>query len=78
MFVLTHPGRFAALAILVELILTKIVWGQCRCRVIGTFESEKEDILERRAYLIEKVVTTPEKLLGEMASSGSDSHILNR
>ena len=47
-------------------------------RVIGTFESEKEDILERRAYLIEKVVTTPEKLLGEMASSGSDSHILNR
>ena len=77
-FVITHPGRFAALAILVALILTKIVWVQCRCRDIGTFESEKEDILERRAYLIEKVVTTPEKLLGEMASSGSDSHISNR
>ena len=68
-FRITHPGRFAVLAILVALILTKIVWVQCRCRDIGTFESEKEDILERRAYLIEKVVTTPERLLDEMPAA---------
>ena len=50
-------------------LLTKIVWVLCSCRDIGTFEGEKEDILERRAYLIEKVVTTPEKLLGEMPTA---------
>ena len=68
-FRIPHPARFAVLAILVALILTKIVWVQCCCRGIGTFESEKEDILERRAYLIEKVVTTPEKLLDEMPAA---------
>ena len=44
-FRITRPARFAVLAILVALILTKIVWVQCCCRDIGTFESEKEDIL---------------------------------
>ena len=44
-FRIPHPARFAVLAILAALILTKIVWVQCCCRDIGTFESEKEDIL---------------------------------
>ena len=65
-FRIRHPKLFSCLAVIVTLILTKIVWVQCSSRDLGTFESEKEDILERRAYLIEKVVTTPERLLDEM------------
>ncbi len=68
-FRIRHPKLFSCLAVIVTLTLTKIVWVQCSCRDIGTFESEKEDILERRAYLIEKVVTTPEKLLDEMPAA---------
>lgn len=68
-FRIRHPKLFSCLAVIVPLILTKIVWVQCSCRDLGTFESEKEDILERRAYLIEKVVTTPEKLLDEMPAA---------
>ena len=32
----------------------------------GSIESEKEDILERRNYLVDKLVTTPRKVLDEM------------
>lgn len=35
-FRIPHPARFAVLAILVALILTKIVWVQCCCRDIGS------------------------------------------
>ena len=36
------------------------------CREHNSIDSEKEDILERRNYLIDKLVTTPRKVLGEM------------
>lgn len=32
----------------------------------GSFESEKEDILERRNYLVDKLVTSPREVLDEM------------
>lgn len=63
---MTHPKLFAAAIVIVVLILIKIIWMLIFCGTIGTFESEKKDILQRRNYLIEKVITTPEKLLGEM------------
>ncbi len=64
-----HPKLFTVLTAILTLILIKAVWTWCFCSRNGTFEGEKKDILERRAYLIERVVTTPEKLLEEMPSA---------
>ena len=69
-----NPGikkwiKVVCLAVIVALILTKVIWVWCCCNDNGTFEGEKKDILERRAYLIEKVVTTPKQLLDEMPSA---------
>ena len=36
------------------------------CKGHDSMESEKEDILERRNYLVDKLVTTPRKVLDEM------------
>ena len=60
-----HPKLFIVLTVIVVLIVIKAVWTWCFCSRNGTFDGEKKDILERRAYLIEKVITTPEELLGE-------------
>ena len=68
-FKIRHPKLFSCLAVIVALILTKVVWVWCYCNDNGTFESEKQDILERRAYLIDKVITSPENLLDEMPSA---------
>ena len=62
-----------AVYILVGLILSivvgKAIWmGICN-RNIGSFETERTDILNRRNYLIEKVIVEPEKLLAEMPSA---------
>ena len=64
-----HPKLIIVLTVIVVLIVIKAVWTWCFCSRNGTFEGEKKDILERRAYLIEKVITTPEELLGEMPSA---------
>ena len=64
-----HPKLFIVLTVIVVLIVIKAVWTWCFCSRNGTFDGEKKDILERRAYLIEKVITTPEELLGEMPSA---------
>ena len=64
-----HSMLFIVLTVIAALILTKTVWVCCYCNDNGTFEGEKKDILERRAYLIEKVVTTPKQLLDEMPSA---------
>ena len=64
-----HLKLCIALTVILVLIVIKAVWVWCFCSGNGTFEGEKKDILERRAYLIEKVITTPEELLGEMPSA---------
>ena len=68
-FKIRHPKLFICLVAIVVFILTKVVWVWYYCADNGTFESEKQDILERRAYLIDKVITSPEKLLDEMPSA---------
>ena len=47
-FRIPHPARFAVLAILVALILTKIVWVWCCCRDIGSITYFNDDGLRRR------------------------------
>lgn len=54
------------LGLTLSIVIGKALWmGVCNHN-IGTFESEKADILKRRNYLIEKIIVKPEQLLEEM------------
>lgn len=55
-----------SLLILVVLKSFSVIW---MCKEHGSIESEKEDIIERKNYLIEKLVTSPKEVLNEMPSS---------
>ena len=57
-----------ALSILTSLIVIKCAWVIIATWNIGTFESEKSDILQRRNYLINRVISTPQDLLDRMPS----------
>lgn len=52
--------------IIVCLKIFSVLWMS---RGFGSFESEKNDILERRNYLVNELVTTPQKVLNAMPSS---------
>lgn len=54
------------LVVIVAIIVVKAIWVGVATRHNGDFESEKADILARRDYLIDKVVTSPSKLIDEM------------
>ena len=54
------------LAIMVAIIVVKAIWVGVATRNNGDFESEKADIMARRDFLIEKVITSPQKLIDEM------------
>ena len=57
------------LAILLLIIVAKAIWVVTMTRNQGSFESEKKEILQRRNYLIEKVITSPKNLIDEMPSA---------
>lgn len=54
--------------IVIAFILIKVIWVTFAINGNGTFESEKKDILQRRNWLISKVITEPQKLIDEMPS----------
>ncbi len=54
------------LAVIVVIIVAKAIWVGIATRHNGDFESEKADIMARRDFLIEKVITSPQKLIDEM------------
>ena len=58
----------ACLAIIVAIIVVKAIWVGIATRHNGDFDSEKADILARRDYLLEKVITSPPKFIDEMPS----------
>lgn len=62
-----------ALILLLSLIVGKFIWVRCATRHIGSFETEKADILRRRAYLLDKVITEPHKLI-DMFPPGIGEH----
>ena len=62
-------STMVAIALIVFLVLLKTASVLWMCKGNGDFESEKKDILERRNYLVEKLVTTPQEVLNEMPSS---------
>ena len=51
---------------ILSVIIAKGIWMYVSNQSLGDFQTEKEDILQRRNYLIEKVITEPEKLLARM------------
>lgn len=59
--------KVAILTILI-LVLIKIVWVVWSCWGNGSFEKEKDELLQRHNYLVEKVVVEPRQLLNEMPS----------
>lgn len=62
-FICRHKIFFIVAALLVVI---KVVWVMWFCRGIGSFEDEKSDILQRKDWLVEKVVVDPQQLLSEM------------
>lgn len=54
------------LSIILSLLLVKVVWVVWSCWGNGTFEEERDDIIERKNYLVDKIVVDPLQLLNEM------------
>lgn len=57
---------YTLLSLILAIILGKTIWMCIATSPIGNFETEKDDILKRRNYLIEKVITEPSELLATM------------
>lgn len=58
----------AALVLIIALVLIKVVWVAWGCWSIGSHEKEKTDILQRKNWLVKKIVVEPRQLLNEMPS----------
>lgn len=54
------------LLVILAFVVVKVVWVGIATRHHGGFASEKEDILSRRDFLLEKVMTSPQQLIDEM------------
>lgn len=62
-FVGQHKIWIAAIMIM---LLIKIVWVAWSCHSIGSFDKEKNELLQRRNYLVDKIVVEPRRLLNEI------------
>lgn len=51
---------------MVVLVLIKVAWGIWACWSIGSQQKEKNDILQRKNWLVDKIVVEPQQLLKEM------------
>lgn len=57
------------LGIILSLIAFKAIWVIVAIRDIGSFDTEKADLMRRRNYLVSKIVTEPKKLIDRMPSA---------
>ncbi len=63
-------GKVISFCILISFFIAlKSLSVSWECREQGTFNGEKDEILGRRNYLVDKLITTPENVLNEMPSS---------
>lgn len=62
-FFLRH--KVAILTVL-TLLLIKVIWVSWSCWGNGSFDKEKKELLQRKNYLVEKIVVEPQQLLNEM------------
>ena len=56
---------------IIVLVMIKVVWVAWACWNEGNLDKEKTDILQRRNWLIGKVVVEPRQLLNEMPRIGT-------
>ena len=65
------------LTVFLVIILAKTIWVAVMTKGIGSFETERKDILSRRNFLLERVITEPQKLIEAMPSAiGAIGHAL--
>lgn len=57
-----------ALVLIISLVLIKVVWVAWGCWNIGSYKKEKTDILQRKNWLVKKILVEPRNLLNEMPS----------
>lgn len=57
------------LSIIVVLVAIKCAWSHHFTRNIGTFETEKEDILARSSYLRSKLMVSPDEIIKAMPAA---------
>ena len=57
------------LAGILLIFLAKCIWVTIMTKDIGSFESERTDILKRRKYLLERVIISPQGLIDAMPSA---------
>lgn len=62
-------GKVVTVAVVLFFVVLKMVSVAWMSREHGSFESEKEDILARRDYLVDELVTTPRKVLRAMPNA---------
>ena len=68
--IFSNMGCFVYICILfVIFIIIKVVWVCHFDSDIESFDKEKTDILQRRNYLIKKIVTDPQTLINEMPTA---------
>ena len=66
-FVKRHKKMLSAFsAFILALIIVKVVWVAWACHGIGSWQGEKDDIIERRNYLYSQVMVEPQKQIDEM------------
>ena len=65
---INRKGMVICIVVIIVLLAVKAIWVSCSTNGIGSFETEKKDIIQRANYLTSKVATTPQKLLDEMPS----------
>lgn len=50
------------------LLLIKVMWVTWSCWGNGLFDKEKNELIQRKNYLVQKIVVEPRQLLNEMPS----------
>ena len=55
-------------SIVIILIIFKLLSVSWECKEHGSIDGEKKEILQRRDYLVDKLVVSPENVLDEMPS----------
>ena len=58
----------AIIFLLLAIVLSKFIWVFIMTYMIGSFDSEKDDILERAEFLLNETCTTPEEIINKMPS----------
>lgn len=62
-FIIRHKVFFIAV---LSLLLIKMLWVTWSCWGNGSLDDEKNDLLQRKNYLVAKIMVEPRQLLDEM------------